>query len=97
MTIDAFYKAADLLRRKNWLEGILEEYTNAIGFLEKAAGCAIVDNSDLRLKTSAGEGVEIILNPHRPVKCGGLLQGFKEAAEGIRKELEEVDKEIADL
>ena len=97
MTIEAFRKAADLLRRKNWLEEILEEYTNAIKFLEREADCAIVDNSNLRLKIQSGEGVEISLNCHRPVKCGGLLQGFKEAAEGIRKELEEIDKEIAAL
>ena len=96
MKIESYYEATNLLRTKHWLEQILADYENAARLLRESKEDSVLGNSTFRLITCQREAV-IDINPHRPVRCGGLLQGFEEAADGIRKELEEIDKEIAAL
>lgn len=96
MKLESFYTAADLLRTRHWLEEIREEYEKAARMIRESPEDAVMDNSTLHLKTAQRE-VGIDLNCHRPIKCGGLLQAFEEAAASIKAEIDEIDEKIAAL
>ena len=96
MKLESFYTAADLLRTRRWLEEILAEYEKAARLIRESPEDAVMDNSALHLKTAQRQ-VGIDLNCHRPIKCGGLLPAFEEAAASIKAEIEEIDEKIAAL
>lgn len=96
MKLESYDKATELIRTRRWLKGILANYEKAARLLRESPEDAVMDNSTFHLKTSQRE-VGIDLNCHRPIKCGGLLPAFEEAAASIKAEIEEIDKEIAAL
>ena len=96
MKIESYYKATDLLRTKHWLEEILAEYEKAARILRESPEDAVIDNSAIYIKT-AQRRVDIDINCHRPIKCGGLLPGFEEAIADIKAEIAEIDEKIAAL
>ena len=95
MKLESFYTASDLLRTRRWLEEIRTEYEKAARLIRESPD-SVINNSTIYIKTAQRE-VGIELNCHRPIKCGGLLQAFEEAAAPIKAEIEEIDKEIAAL
>ena len=95
MKLESYYTASDLLRTRRWLEEIRENYEKAARLIRESPD-SVINNSTIYIKTAQRE-VTIDLNCHRPVKCGGLLPAFEDAAASIKAEIDEIDEKIAAL
>lgn len=96
MKLESYYTATNLLRTRQWLADIRENYEKAARILRESPEDAVINNGHLDIGTAQRE-VCIELNCHRRVKCGGLLKAFEEAAASIKDEIAEIDKKIAAL